>query len=216
MKDDVIRRLDALRNAVDAARSVPMSASVMINKAELGDLLAELEMTIETTLSQATEVVGERDALVDTGRLEALEILREAERKSLDLVSDTDVYKLAQLRAEELRTAVESEAAAVRAETEEYVEAKLANFEDTVEKTIAAVRKGRAELSGPDAPPMEEEMRVEIDEYVAEKLASFEEVLTGIVALVSRGRAQLVGGHSHQLGDDTDVEEMALPDHLQR
>jgi len=216
VKEDVIRRLDAVRNAVDAARSVPMSASVMINKAELAELLAELEMTIETTLSAATEVVGERDALVDTGRLEALEILREAERKSQELVSDTDVYKLAQLRAEELRSAVESEAAAVRAETEEYVEAKLANFEDTVEKTIAAVRRGRAELARPDAPPVEEEMRGEIDEYVAEKLASFEEVLTGIVDLVSRGRAQLVGGHSHQLGDDTDVSEIDLPEHLQR
>ena len=60
MKDDVIRRLDALRNAVDAARSVPMSASVMINRNELMALLGELESTIDATLSQATEVVGER------------------------------------------------------------------------------------------------------------------------------------------------------------
>jgi cell division septum initiation protein DivIVA len=216
VKDDIIRRLDALRNAVDEARSVPMSASVMVNRTEIRELLAELEMTIDSTLSQATEVVGERDALVDTGRLEALEILREAERTREAMASDTDVYKLAQQRAEELRTAVEAEAAAVRAETEEYVEAKLANFEDTVERTVAAVRKGRAELAGPDAPPLDAEMPGEIDAYVAEKLASFEEVLVGIVGLVRKGRAQLVGGHSHQLGDDTDVASMALPDHLER
>lgn len=216
MKDDIIRRLDALRNAVDSARSVPMSASVMINRSELRELLAELEMTIDTTLSQATEVVGERDALVDTGRIEALEILREAERKREDMASDTDVYKLAQLRAEELRAAVEAEAAAVRAETEEYVEAKLANFEDTVERTVAAVRSGRAQLAAPDAPPMDPAMRAETDEYVLEKLAGFEEVLVGIVELVSKGRAQLVGGHSHLLGDDTDVDGIDLPEHLQR
>ncbi|MFL6154523.1 MAG: hypothetical protein ACJ72D_00410, partial [Marmoricola sp.] len=82
-----MRRLDALRTAVDAARSVPMSASVMINRTEFLALLSELESTIDVSLSQATEVVGERDAFVDTGRIEAIELLREAERRSEDLVS---------------------------------------------------------------------------------------------------------------------------------
>ncbi|RNL65153.1 hypothetical protein EFK50_04060 [Nocardioides marmoriginsengisoli] len=216
MKDDIIRRLDSLRNAVDSARSVPMSASVMINRSEFLALLSELESTIDSTLSHATEVVGERDAFVDTGRIEAIELLREAERRSEDLVSDTDVYRLAQLRAEEITTAATEGAARLRAETEEYVEAKLANFEDTVERTVAAVRSGRAQLKGPDAPELDEEMRQETDEYVDEKLASFEEILVSTAELVRRGRAQLTGGHAHLLADDTDVGEMVLPDHLER
>ncbi len=216
MKEDVIRRIDALRNAVDAARSVPMSASVMINRNEIHDLVAELEMTLEETLTHAVEVVGDRDALVDTGRLEAIEILREAERRSEHLVSDTDVFKLAQARADEVVAAAEQSAATLRAETDDYVEAKLANFEDTVDRTLTLVRSGRAQLKGPDAPEFEEDMRVEIDEYVDGKLADFEETLVRTVELVHRGRAQLVQGHSHLLGDDTDVGEMLLPDHLQR
>jgi cell division septum initiation protein DivIVA len=216
VKDDIIHRLDALRNAVDTARSVPMSASVMINRSEFLDLLSELESTIDTTLSHATEVLGERDAFVDTGRIEAIELLREAEKKSEDLVSDTDVYRLAQLRAEEITTAAAEGAARLRAETEEYVEAKLANFEDTVERTVASIRSGRAQLKGPDAPELDEEMRQETDEYVEEKLAAFEDILVSTVELVRRGRAQLTGGHSHALGDDTDVDHLTLPDHLQR
>lgn len=171
MKEEIDRRIAALRRAVDEARTVPMSASVMIHRTEFTDLINLLEDAVDTTLAQADEVVGDRDAFVDTGRLEAIEILREAERRSEELVSDTDVYRLATARAEEIRAEAQQEADALRAETDEYVEAKLANFELTLEKTLELVR---------------------------------------------RGRARLTGGHVHGLGDDTDVADIALPQHLQR
>ena len=115
---------------------------------------------------------GDRvQAFVDTGRLEALEILREAERQRDELVSDTDVYRLAVARAAEIEQEAAQAAAELRAETDEYVETKLANFEHTLERTIELVRRGRAQLSG---------------------------------------------GHVHGLADDSDVAQMALPDHLER
>ncbi|HEX4189678.1 MAG TPA: hypothetical protein VHZ06_01680 [Marmoricola sp.] len=216
MKEDIVRRLDALRIAIDAARSVPMSASVMINRNDFHELLSSLEVAIDGTLSHATEVVGERDAFVDTGRLEAIAILRDAEQKSEDLISDTDVYRTATLRAEEIRAEAEREAAALRAETDHYVESKLANFEDALERTVTSVRTGRARLRAPDAPPLDAELRQETAEYVDERLGGFEETLVGTIDLVRRGRAQLAGGHSHRLGDDTDVHDIVLPDHLER
>ena len=171
MKDEIDARLAHLRQAVDNARSVPMSASVMINRSEFADLINYLEDAINDTLEKATSVVDDRDAFVDTGRLEAIEILRQAEQQRDALVSDTDVYRLATERAEEIRNAAQQEADELRTETDEYVESKLANFELTLEKTLDLVR---------------------------------------------RGRARLTGGHVHALGDDSDVADMVLPDHLDR
>lgn len=148
MKAEIDQRIAALRRAVEEARSVPMSASVMIHRNEFNDLINLLEDAVNDTLAQANEVVDDRDAFVDTGRIEALEILREAERQREELVSDTDVYRLAQQRAEEIRGEAEQEASELRRETDEYVEAKLANFELTLEKTLDLVRRGRARLSG--------------------------------------------------------------------
>lgn len=148
MKAELMHHLDALRTAVDEARSVPMSASVMINRTEFLEMLGSLEAAIEATISQATEVVGDREAFVDTGRLEALEILRQAEQQREDLVSDTDVYRLAVERAAEVEQEALQAASELRAETDEYVESKLANFEHTLERTIDLVRRGRAQLSG--------------------------------------------------------------------
>lgn len=171
MLGDINARLAQLRAAVEEARSVPMSASVMINKGEFNDLLNLLEDAINATLRDASSVMGDREAVVASGQTEAEEILRQAQAERDKLVSDTDVYRLAQARAAEIEEEAHRDATELRAETDEYVEAKLANFELTLEKTLDLVRRGRARLSG---------------------------------------------GHSHALADDTDVADIALPDHLER
>jgi len=148
VKDDVTTRLDALRHAVDEARSVPMSASVMINRSEFHSMLDDLERIIDKTLSEATEVVDDRAAVLASGSEEAEEILRQARLQSEQLVSDTDVYRLATERAVEVQQAAAREAANLRSETDAYVEGKLANFELTLERTLELVRKGRANLTG--------------------------------------------------------------------
>ncbi|RZI81221.1 MAG: hypothetical protein EOO67_18795 [Microbacterium sp.] len=214
MKDDIDARLRDLRAAIDTARSVPMSASVMFNRLELLDLVAGLEAAIDDTLSHASEVVEDRDAFVDSGRVEAIEMLREAERRSEDLASDTGMFRLAQLRAEEVKQAAEDEAAALRAETDAYIEAKLANFEHTLEKAADRIRAGRANLAKQGIA--DEALRVETAEYVAEQLTEFEDTLVGAADVARKGRAQLTGGHVHGLGDDSDVEEITLSEHLER
>ena len=148
MKGDIDARLRELRAAVEEARSVPMSASVMINRAEFLDLLGSLEAAIDQTLSQATEVVGDREAVLAEGISQAEEIVRAAELEREVLVSDTDVYKLAEIRAREITEAAEKAAEELQAETDQYVEEKLANFELTLERTLELVRRGRARLTG--------------------------------------------------------------------
>jgi cell division septum initiation protein DivIVA len=171
VRGEIDARLRDLRNAVEEARSVPMSASVMINRAEFDDLLDALEAAIDQTLSQATEVVGDREAVLAQATTRAEEIVRDAQLERDKLVSDTDVYRLAETKAAEMTEAAEKAAAELQAETDQYVEEKLANFELTLERTLELVRRGRARLSG---------------------------------------------GHVHRLGDDTDVDDISLPDHLER
>ena len=171
VRGEIDARLRELRAAVEDARSMPMSASVMINRAEFLDLIAALEAAVDQTLSQATEVVGDRDSVLASATERAEEILRAAEQERERLVSETDVFRLAESRATEITEAAERAATELQAETDQYVEEKLANFELTLERTLELVRRGRAKLSG---------------------------------------------GHSHRLGDDSDVDDIVLPDHLER
>lgn len=147
MKEELMARLAELRNTVEHARSMPMSSSAVVNRADVLEQIDQIEAAIATTLARANDVVGDREAVVAAGQSEAERILAAAQAEQARLVSDTDVFKLAQARADEITESAKREAAALRAETDEYVESQLANFELTLEKTITMVKRGRARLT---------------------------------------------------------------------
>lgn len=146
--DAVHSKLAQLRDLVELARSMPMSSTLMIDRAKIVGLLEELTQVVEAAFTESQRVMADRDGVVDEGRQQADLIIRDAQNERDRLVSDTEVYRLARHQAEALLSEAKSEAEALRVETDEYVDAKLANFEVTLERTLDAVRRGRERLSG--------------------------------------------------------------------
>lgn len=145
---DVSTKLATIRELVATARSMPMSSSAVLNRAELLGMLDDLDESIKAALIESSAVVADRAGVVDGAREEASLILRDAEQQRDRLVSDTDVFRLAQHQAEELLGSARAESESLRAETDEYVDGQLANFEITLERTLEAVKRGRDKLSG--------------------------------------------------------------------
>jgi cell division septum initiation protein DivIVA len=148
---DVRAKLAEIRRVVEQARSMPMSASAVVNRAEMLELLDELGAEMDAALSEADKIRRERDDVVDDGRREAEHIIADARNERDHLVSDTEVFRLAQRRADEVVAEARNEADGLRKETDDYVDGKLANFEITLERTIEAVRRGRERLAGRSA-----------------------------------------------------------------
>lgn len=145
---DVHAKLAEIRRLVEEARSMPMSASAVVNRAELLGLVDELASAIATELSDAERVVAERDAVVSEGREQAEQILADARSEREHIISDTDIYRVAKREADEILTHARAESEELRKETDEYVDSKLANFEITLERTMEAVKRGRERLAG--------------------------------------------------------------------
>lgn len=145
---DVHARLAELRQAVEGARSMPMSASAVINRGEVLELVDGLEKALDAALVEARAVLADRDAVVDEGRRQADEVLAEARAEREAIISDTEVYRVAKREAEALLEQARAEAEALLRETDEYVDSKLANFEITLERTTEAVKRGRERLAG--------------------------------------------------------------------
>lgn len=148
---DVRVKLAEIRQAIEQARSMPMSASAVVNRAELLDLLRELETELDRALESARKIERDRDDVIADGRREAEHIVADARNERDRLVSDTEVFRLANVRAEELLADARAEADGLRKETDDYVDGKLANFEITLERTMEAVKRGRERLAGRSA-----------------------------------------------------------------
>ncbi|MEI5526139.1 cell division initiation protein [Streptomyces brasiliscabiei] len=205
---DVQKKLDEIVSVVSGARAMPMSASCVVNRADLLSLLDELRAALPDSLAQARELIGDRDHMVERARQEAERIIETAHAERGSLISDTEVARRSQNEADRILGEARQEAEDVRAEADDYVDSKLANFEVVLTKTLGSVGRGREKLlgTGPgldergyedeDAPERShdpETLRRDADAYVDSKLGAFEAVLAKTLEAVGRGRQKLHG-----------------------
>ncbi|MGW5244595.1 cell division initiation protein [Streptomyces sp. NPDC004129] len=205
---DVQKKLDEIVSMVSGARSMPMSASCVVNRAELLSMLEEVRAALPDSLAQAQEVIGDQAQMVERARQEAERIIESAHAERGSLISDTEVARRSQNEADRILAEARQEAEEVRAEADDYVDSKLANFEVVLTKTLGSVGRGREKLlgTGPgldeqgyedeDAPERShdpETLRRDADAYVDTKLGAFEAVLAKTLEAVGKGRQKLHG-----------------------
>jgi vacuolar-type H+-ATPase subunit H len=146
--DEVHGKLSEITALVEGARAMPMSASCVVNRADLLGMLGDLEALLPDTITRAQEVLGDRQGVVEEGRREAEQIIAAARAERRRLIEATDVHAEASHEADRLLEEARASAETMRVEVEDYVDAKLANFEIVLSKTLSAVERGRQKLSG--------------------------------------------------------------------
>lgn len=152
---DVDQKLEELSILVEEAKAVPLSASCMVNRAVVLDLIDDIRDALPSSLSDADQLLAEREAVVAEGRLEADRLIAQAREQQLQMLSQHEVYLVAVAESEALRAETLDEVTRMRRETDDYIDARLATFEITLHKTLAAVERGRDKLR--DQAQIEEE-----------------------------------------------------------
>lgn len=149
---DVHDKLDELTVMIEEARSMPMSASCIVNRGEVLAMLDDLRELLPEEFRHAELLLRDREAVVDEGRREAEGLLEQARLEHERLVGDAEVLAEAERHADAVHAAAAEEAATMRKEVDEYVDAKLASFEVTLTKTLASVHRGRDKVRERGAP----------------------------------------------------------------
>jgi cell division septum initiation protein DivIVA len=143
---DVQERLDELTVLVEDAKSMPLSASCIVNRTQVLDLIEEIRQLLPESVHRADELLADREAVVQDGRREADRILERARTEADRMVSEHEVYLAAVAEADALREETLEDTARMRRETDDYIDGKLATFEITLHKTLQAVDRGRERL----------------------------------------------------------------------
>jgi cell division septum initiation protein DivIVA len=143
---DLIERIDELQVLIEEAKSVPLSSSAVINRDEFLELLAQLKQEVPDEIRQARWMARDRDELLARARKEAERIIAEAREQRDRLLSRTEIVHAAKREAEGITDAAKERASHMRLEAEDYIDQKLAAFEILLNKTLATVDRGRAQL----------------------------------------------------------------------
>ncbi|OLT54057.1 hypothetical protein BJF88_00025 [Cellulosimicrobium sp. CUA-896] len=140
--------LDDLATLIENARTMPMSASVLVHRGDALALVDELRAALPEQLAHADEVLAEADAVLEDSHRQAEETLATARARALELVQKEQVVVQAQSRAHEIVEEAERSAEALRRDADDYCDRQLADFEVDLGKVLAQVQAGRAKLAG--------------------------------------------------------------------
>jgi hypothetical protein len=144
---------------------MPMSASCVINRAQVLELLDELKRGLPEEMDRARRVLSDRESVVEEGRREAERLLERTRGERDSIINNTDISREAQDAAGRILSDARREADQVRTDADEYVDQKLANFEVVLTKTLQAVGRGRDKMRGSNNPM--EELGRHVDEQDA-------------------------------------------------
>ncbi|MBP9115775.1 MAG: hypothetical protein KBF89_05460 [Acidimicrobiia bacterium] len=152
-----------VRELIDLARSMPMSASVLVNREELLELLDDALDGLPEELRHARWLLKEREEFLEQAQRDAAEIRDRAAQTASRMVEEREIVRQAEATAQHIVGEAESNARQISHEAEDYIDQKLASFEVVLDRTLQTIQKGRDRLSV-QIDPTREEIAAEDDD----------------------------------------------------
>lgn len=145
---DSIEKLNAAVTLIEEARGVPLSASCVVHRGEILEILDGARLALPTDLDQAIQIISARDVIVEEARVSAEQLIATAREDVARMVEQTAIVQAARDEAQRILDDARSLADEERAEVESYIDGRLATLEVILNKTMESVARGRERLEG--------------------------------------------------------------------
>jgi cell division septum initiation protein DivIVA len=150
--------LQQVLDIMAAAKSMPLSSSVMVSREEVTSLVAAALESLPDELRQARWLLRERDEFMAERKREADARMDDVRAQAEHMVQRTEIGRQANAVAQRILDDANEEARALRHQAEDFVDTKLAGMEIVLDRLTRTVQAGRARLAAPaPQPPAEEE-----------------------------------------------------------
>lgn len=145
---DSLEKLNAAVTLIEEARGVPLSASCVVHRGEILEILDGARVSLPTDLDQAIQIIASRDVIVEEARISAEQMIATAREDVARMIEQTAIVQAARDEAQRILDDARSLADEERAEVESYIDGRLATLEVILNKTMESVARGRERLEG--------------------------------------------------------------------
>lgn len=140
---------------VRTAKAMPLSASVLVSREELTEILEAALEQLPDELRQARWLLKEREEFIAEKQREADGIMEEVRVQAERMIERTEIVRQANHVAQKIIDDANDEARKVRHEVEDYADQKLASFEIVLDRIQKTVQAGREKLQVAPLPEVD-------------------------------------------------------------
>jgi hypothetical protein len=148
MTMDSIEKLNTAIAVVEEARGVPLSASCVVHRGEMLEILEGAREVLPKDLFTAEVIISDKAQIIEEGRASAEAMIATAREDVARMIEQTAIVQAARDEAQRILDEARDVAEAERRELEAYIDGRLATLEVILNKTLDAVARGRERLEG--------------------------------------------------------------------
>ena len=150
--------IGALYTMVEDARALPLGADkCILERDKVLDMLDEILALMPAELKQSRAIVESRNELIGQARREAEGIVRQAQQKASELVSEQAIYLEAKRQCKEMYEQTQNRINELKKVSNAYMDDALRRTQEAIAQSLAEVQDTRAKFRAlTESKPAEE------------------------------------------------------------
>ena len=139
--------ITVLYDTIQDAKSLPLGADkCIVERDKVLDMLDEIIAQLPGELKQSRAIVESRNELIGQARREAETIIRQAQEKANQLVSEEAIYQEAKRQCQEMAMQTQVRMAELRKASNDYMDDALRRTEEAIAQSLSEVRDTRTKF----------------------------------------------------------------------
>ena len=132
--------LEALKDVIDEGKEVPFVKKIVVDGEEILDILIEIKKNLPSEIKQAAWITEERTRILQEAKKEAEDIVKEAERRIIEMVDEDEITRQAQEKSLKIIEDAKIQAREISQGTREYADSKLEEAERSILELLERVQ----------------------------------------------------------------------------
>lgn len=139
--------LDTMDDMLEKAWNLPLTGGkCVVDIDKMQDLISDIRLYLPKEIRQAKMIVSDRQDILTDAKEEAKQIIANAEKRAKQMLSENEITKAAQTKANQMIAQAHEQSVSLKRMTNEYVEGLLTDSEETLVKTLQELKSAHSEI----------------------------------------------------------------------
>ena len=146
-ENNIEELISALYDTIQNARAMPLAPDkCIVERDALLDMLDEISAQLPGELKQSRTIVESRNELINQARHEAESIIRQAQERAKQMVTQEAIYAESKRQCEEMVRQTQARVKELRRVSNEYMDEALRRTEEAIAQSLNEVRDTRVKF----------------------------------------------------------------------
>jgi cell division septum initiation protein DivIVA len=166
---DILHLVDRLEELISDSRAIPLTRTIVVDEDRILELIDQMRISIPEEMKKAQQITSQRDRVIAQAQEEAVRTISLAKQQAEDLVAKDALVQSAKERADQIISQARADTESIRHESDDYIIESLEALERELSRLLTQTRNGINKLAAERQRVLRQEPDSETAEKIEEE-----------------------------------------------